>query len=136
MKKFLKVFIPILLITAVVVLSVMLSNTKQSLKAAEADIAGMTFTEGKVIEDTSGGGIVTVSLKKAVYYNNDNFITHKRPVSNNLEEIFCELHKNGFVKGLNNNLIKLEYTKQIVVKDSGTEKHYFLVGNYYIAVQK
>ena len=47
-----------MLIAAVVVLSVLLSNTKQSLKAAEADIEGMSFVEGKVVEDTFGGGVV------------------------------------------------------------------------------
>ena len=134
MKKFFKVIIPIIMVVAIALLSVSLYHTNTALKAAKADIAGMTFTEGNVVESGSGG-IVTVSLKKAVYYESDDFITENKALGKPLEDVFCNLHTRGYILGFDNNLAKIVYSKQVVVKEGGTEKCYYLVGDYYIALQ-
>ena len=135
MKKFLKVFIIIAMIAAIAILSVSLYNSNENLDAAKADIEGMSFVEGKVIEGTSGG-VVTVSLKKAVYFDSDDFITENKATGKPVEDIFCNLHKSNLIMGFDNNLAKVLYSKQIVVKEGGTEKTYYRVGDYYIALQK
>ena len=135
MKKFRKVIIPIIMVVAIVLLSVSLYHTSTALKAAEADIAGMTFTEGKVVESGSGG-VVTVSLKKAVYYESDDFITENKAIGKPLEDVFCSLHTRGYILGFDNSLAKVVYSKQLIVKESGTEKCYYLVGDYYIAINQ
>ena len=124
MKKLFSILVVVALIATIGGLSVSLYNTKASLSAAEADIEGMTFTEGKVIEGSKGGGIVTVSLKNWVYFEDDSFVSN--PTGSSLNTIFCELHKNGFVDSFNGNLAKLKYTKKITVRGSD-EKTYYLV---------
>ena len=135
MKKFFKVIIPIIMVVAIALLSVSLYHTKAELKATKADIESMSFVEGKVVESDSGG-VVTVSLKKSVCYESDDFITESKAAGKPLEEIFCTLHTRGYVMGFDNNLAKVVYSKQVVVKEGGTEKCYYLVGGYYIALQK
>lgn len=135
MKKFVKVLIIIIMVAAIAILSISLYNTNKSLEAAKADIEGMAFTEGKVIESTSGG-VVTVSLKKAVCFESDDFITKNKASGKSIEDVFCDLHKTGLVMGFDNNLVKLVFSKQIVVKEGGSEKCYYLVGDYYVALQK
>lgn len=124
----------IVMLTTIIGLSVALYHTTTSLKATQADLAGMSFKQGDVVESKSGG-IVTVSLKNWSYFRNDDFITSSKPVpEGTLEGIFCSLHTGGHVDSFNGNLAKLKFSKQVTVK-SGTssEKTYYLVGNYYIA---
>lgn len=135
MKKLVKVLIIWVMIAAIVLLSIFLHYSNKDLKIAENRIAEMSFTEGEVVEGDSGG-TVTVSLKKALYFESDDFITEKKVVGNSIEKIFCELHKRGFITSFDGNLAKVIYTKQVVVKEGGTEKCYYLVGDYYITLQK
>ena len=118
---------------AIVGLSVILHNTNTSLEAAQADIDGMSFVEGKVIENKNGG-IVTASLKSWSYYQDDTFITESKTLpEGNLNSIFCSLHSKDLVYGLNKDLVKLKFSKKITVSSGETSKTYFLVGNYYIS---
>lgn len=131
----------IIVITAMAVaiawLSVALYHTNEALNAAEADIEGMSFVEGKVVENKTGG-VVTASLKGWSYFKDDTFITASKPVpTGTIEGIFCSLHNAGLMEACKGDLVKLKFSKQVTVK-SGTssEKTYYLVGNYYISDAK
>lgn len=132
MKKFIAVILAVALVATIGGISWNLYHTKEALAAAEADIAGMSFTEGKVIEGSKGTGIVTVSLNTWLYFEDDSFITSPKPAGLSLNAIFCNLHNSGLVDSFNGNLAKLKYTKQITVKGS-SEKTYYLVGDYYVS---
>lgn len=133
MKKFFAILVVLALVATIGGLSVSLYNTKTSLSAAEADIDGMTFTEGKVIPASKGGGIVTASLKSWVYFEDDSFVLLSKPSGMSIENIFYDLYKSGLIDSFNGNLVKLKYTKEIIVKNGSTEKAYFLVGDYYVS---
>lgn len=126
----------VLLIVAVIGLSFGLYYTYEKLASTESDLEGMLFTEGKVIE-TKTGGIVTASLKSWVYFEDDSFVTsNPKTEGTSINGIFCDLHTTGFVDSMKGDLVKLKYTKQILVKSGETEKSYYLIGDYYITFGK
>lgn len=133
MKKFFAILLVLALVATIGGLSVSLYNTKTSLSAAEADIAGMSFTEGDVIESSKNGGIVTASLNSWVYFEDDQFITVNKPVGTSLKSIFYQLYNKDLVYAFKGDLVKLKYTKQVILKNGNSEKVFFLVGDYYVS---
>ena len=72
-KKFIRILFSLIMIGTIVALSVFLFQTKSKLKVAESKIDSLSFVEGEVVENSSGG-IVTGSIKSWVFYTDDSFI--------------------------------------------------------------
>jgi len=110
-----------------------LHYTKASLDSALADIEGMSFVDGKVVE-SKVGGIVTASLDKWVYSKGDEVILSPKNYEGLLGSILFELKEEGLLEGLSGNLVKLKYFKKVSVSSGTSEKEMevFRVGDYYI----
>lgn len=131
-KKFIRILFSLIMIGTIVALSVFLFQTKSKLKVAKSKIDSLSFVEGEVVENSSGG-IVTGSLKSWVFYTDDSFINAPK-MGKSISLIFCELHKADLITAFSNDLFKVKYSKKVIVK-SGTasEQTYYMVGGYYIA---
>lgn len=109
-KKFIRILFSLIMIGTIVALSVFLFQTKSKLKVAESKIDSLSFVEGEVVENSSGG-IVTGSLKSWVFYTDDSFINAPK-MGKSISLIFCELHKADLITAFSNDLFKVKYSKK------------------------
>lgn len=131
-KKFIRMLFSLIMIVTIVVLSVVLYQTKSNLKVAENKIDALSFVEGEVVTN-SYDGIVTASLKSWVFYTDDSFVNTPK-MGKPISLIFCELHKADLITSFSNDLFKVKYSKKITVETGTTsEITYYMVGSYYIA---
>lgn len=132
MKKFSKFMLILIAIALIAGLSCALYSARTDLSNAKSTISSLTLTEGNVTENKNGG-TVTVSLKRSMFFDDDKFITSSNSTGTSIESIFCSLHKNGFVEAFQGDLVRLKFSRIITVtQKNGTEKKYYLVGDYYI----
>lgn len=131
-KKFIRMLFSLIMIVTIVVLSVVLYQTKSKLNVAENKIDTLSFVEGEVVTN-SYDGIVTASLKSWVFYTDDSFVNTPK-MGKSISLIFCELHKADLITSFSNDLFKVKYSKKITVQTGTTsEITYYMVGSYYIA---
>lgn len=131
-KKFIRMLFSLIMIVTIVVLSMVLYQTKSKLKVAENKIDALSFVEGEVVTN-SYDGIVTASLKSWVFYTDDSFVNTPK-MGKSISLIFCELHKADLIASFSNDLFKVKYSKKITVQTGTTsEITYYMVGSYYIA---
>lgn len=131
-KKFIRMLFSLIMIVTIVVLSVVLYQTKSKLNVAENKIDALSFVEGEVVTN-SYDGIVTASLKSWVFYTDDSFVNTPK-MGKSISLIFCELHKADLITSFSNDLFKVKYSKKITVQTGTTsEITYYMVGSYYIA---
>lgn len=128
-KNFLRAIFRLIIVFLIVCLVIYSYESHQKLKQ-------FPLNEGQIHENIDGSGTVTVT-DKWIVFKDDSFVKGTT-TSMKFIDIYCELHKDGFVKSsLDTRMFNVSFSKTISVKQSTKkgcfERVYYLVDGYYIA---
>lgn len=92
----------------------------KTLTTANETIEKLTFSEGKVDYNESGGTVIA-SLEDWVYFEDDSFVSQENPGGKLVSLIFTDLYGAGKINGFdtseaNKSLVKISFSKVIFVK--------------------